>query len=64
MAATSAAATSASFERTLDIFARREDRLRNAFGRRGAPKRGVCGATTARDLKAKNIAALLERVCS
>lgn len=55
VATSSATAGAANFERTVDIFARREERLRKAFGRTSKP-----GA--ARELKAKNIAALLERM--
>ena len=55
MATSSATAGAANLERTVDIFARREERLRKAFGRTSKP-----GA--ARELKAKNIAALLECV--
>ena len=51
-------AGAANFERTVDIFARREERLRKAFGRTSKPG----GEMTARELKAKNISALLERV--
>lgn len=59
VATSSAIAGAANFERTVDIFARREERLRKAFGRASKP-----GAATAaaRELKAKNITALLERV--
>ena len=51
-------AGAANFERTVDIFARREERLRRAFGRPSKSSTVIA----ARELKAKNVADLLERV--